>query len=88
VNRNEILHHHGYLGDIHRVPTHGVRMQKEIYDMLEFVLLRSGRLIFYPQTTREFIVIDNVVNINKAEERLTQLLSSVSVSIDQNDDGV
>jgi hypothetical protein len=56
--------------------------------MLEFVLLRSGRLIFYPQTTREFIVIDNVVNINKAEERLTQLLSSVSVSIDQNDDGV
>jgi hypothetical protein len=79
VNRNEILHHHGYLGDIKRVPTSGLRMEKEIYDLLEFALLRSGRLIFYPSTVREALVIDNVVNVNKVEKQLAELLSSMSV---------
>ena len=81
VNRNEILHHHGYLGDIHRTPTTAMRMQKEIYDLLEYGLLRSGRLIFYPSTQREAIVIDNVVGINTVEDRIKHLLSSVSVAV-------
>ncbi len=82
VNRNEILHHHGYLGDIQRTPTSAMRMQKEIYDLMEYLLLRSGRLIFYPATTREAVVIDNVMNVNIVEERIKELLSSVSVAID------
>ncbi len=86
VNRNEILHHHGYLGDIQRTPTTGMRMQKEIYDLMEFALLKSGRLIFYPQTVREAIVIDNVFGINRVEGRIKHLLSSVSVAI-RPDDG-
>jgi len=81
INRNEILHHHGYLGDIQRTPTTAMRMQKEIYDLLEYVLLRSGRLIFYPSTTREALVIDNVINISVVEDKIKNLLSSVSVAI-------
>ncbi len=83
INRNEILHHHGYLGDIHRTPTAAMRMQKEIYDLMEFALLRSGRLIFYPATAREALVIDNVIGINSVEDRIKHLLSSVSVHVRQ-----
>lgn len=79
INAREILHHHGYLGDITRVPTYGLRFNKEIYDLLEFLLLRSGRLVFYPATSREAIVIDNVLNVNKVEARMKDLLSVVAV---------
>ncbi|PIE22735.1 MAG: hypothetical protein CSA62_11130 [Planctomycetota bacterium] len=82
INRNEILHHSGYLGDIQRTPTSAMRMQKEIYDLMEYLLLRSGRIIFYPATTREAVVIDNVINVNVVENRIKELLSSVSVAID------
>ncbi len=81
VNRNEILHHHGYLGDINRTPTTAMRMQKEIYDLMEYALLQSGRLIFYPATSREAIVIDNVLKVNQVEDRIKKLLSSVSVAV-------
>ncbi|HHI79223.1 MAG TPA: hypothetical protein ENK02_04535 [Planctomycetes bacterium] len=81
INRNEILHHHGYLGDINRTPTTAMRMQKEIYDLMEYALLRSGRLIFYPATSREAIVIDNVLKVNQIEDRIKKLLSSVSVAV-------
>jgi hypothetical protein len=79
VNHREILHHHGYLGDITRVPTAGLHHNKEIYDVLEFLLLRSGRLIFFPAASRNAIVIDNVININLVEKRIKDLLSVVAV---------
>jgi hypothetical protein len=79
VNHREILHHHGYLGDVTRMPTTGLRLNKEIYDLMEFVLLRSGRLIFYPSTSREAIVVDNVINVNHVEDRIKDLLSVVAV---------
>ncbi len=79
VNHREILHHHGYLGDITRLPTQGLHLNKEIYDLLEYVLLRSGRLIFYPHGTREAIVIDNVINVNRVEKHIKDLLSVIAV---------
>lgn len=79
VNHREILHHHGFLGDVTRMPTTGLRLNKEIYDVMEFLLLRSGRLIFYPSTSREAIVIDNVLNVNHVENRIKDLLSVVAV---------
>ena len=79
INHRELLHHHGYLGDITRMPTAGLHVHKEIYDLMEYLLLRSGRLIFYPQTKREAIVIDNVMNVNKVEDHIKDLLSVVAV---------
>lgn len=81
INHREILHHHGYLGDITRYPTQGLRFNKEIYDLLEYLLLRSGRLIFYPSTSREAIVIDNVLNVSRVEDRIKDLLSVVAVRV-------
>lgn len=85
INHREILHHSGYLGDITRMPTSGLRLNKEIYDLMEFLLLRSGRLIFYPSTSREAIVIDNVLNVNKVEARIKDLLSVVAVRVHSDD---
>ncbi|MCC6670164.1 MAG: hypothetical protein IT458_03830 [Planctomycetes bacterium] len=88
VNSLEILHHHGYLGDITRMPTAGLRMHKEIYDLFEHLLLRSGRLVFYPSTSREAIVIDNVLSINRVEERIKDLLRVLTVSAEPTDGGM
>ncbi len=79
INHREVLHHHGYLGDVTRMPTQGLQLHKEIRDLLEFLLLRSGRLILYPPSRQEYIVIDNVLNVNHVEDRLKDLLSVVAV---------
>ena len=83
VNAREILHHHGYLGDVKRWSTEGLEMNKEIYDVAEYVLLRSGRLIFSPMTSKKSIVVDNVYNVNRAEKAINDLLSHVAVRINQ-----
>lgn len=83
VNAREILHHHGYLGDVTRWSTEGLEMNKEIYDVAEYVLLRSGRLIFSPMTSKKSIVVDNVANVNRAEKGINDLLSHVAVRINQ-----
>jgi len=83
VNAREILHHHGYLGDIQRWSTEGLEMNKEIYDVVEYMLMRSGRLIFSPATSKKAIVLDNVAHVNRIEERVNDLLSVVAVRINQ-----
>lgn len=83
VNAREILHHHGYLGDIKRWSTEGLEMNKEIYDIAEYILLRSGRLIFQPATSKTSIVLDNVPNVSRIEKLTNDLLSHVAVRINQ-----
>ena len=81
VNHREILHHHGYLGDITRMPTQGLHLNKEIYDLIEFFLLGSGRLVFNTPGRREAIVIDNVMGVNGVEKKLKRLLSVMAVHV-------
>ena len=48
VRPNEVLHHHGPLSDLERFPTLQLKFDKEIPDILEFLLgLGSGRLVLY-----------------------------------------
>ena len=42
-------------------------MEKEINDIFEFLLLRSGRLMIYTSNDRQPIVLDNVPFIDKKE---------------------
>lgn len=83
VNAREILHHHGYLGDIQRWSTEGLEMNKEIYDVAEYILLRSGRLIFHPATSKKAVVLDNVAGVNRIEKQINDLLSVVAVRLNQ-----
>jgi len=83
IQPNEILHHHGFMGDVHRYPTRGLRMTKEISDLLEYLLLRSGRLVLDPPEAERPIVLDNVIALNKVEDKIQRLLGTMKVRLDR-----
>ena len=83
VRHNEIIHHTGFLGDIKRYPSPNLRMTKVINDVFEFTLLGSGRIVLYPQSEREAVVLENVLNVNKVEDSVKRLLSAIKVEIAQ-----
>ncbi len=82
IQPNEILHHHGFLGDVHRFPTRGLRLQKEITDVLEHILLRSGTLVMMPVGVERPIVLENVIGLNKVEDKIQRLLGTMKVRMD------
>lgn len=78
---NEILHNHGPFSDLERFPTMHLKFDKEIPDILEYALLRSGRLVLNVYSQDRAIVLDNVLWINSKEEELKRLLSRMEVRI-------
>jgi hypothetical protein len=82
IQPNEILHHHGFLGDVHRYPTRGLRMKKEITDVLEYILLHAGTLVLDPQGEERPIVLENVIGLNKVEDKIQRLLGTLKVRMD------
>lgn len=84
VNNNELLHHHGMLGDLERWHAPGVRITKEINDVMEFALCRAGRLVLVPQGEARAIVIENVPGINRIEREMQDLLSTLRVDAPNN----
>ena len=50
--------------------------------VFEYVLLRSGRIILFPASEREAIVLENVLNVNALERHVHELLSSLAVEIE------
>ncbi|MBI1312348.1 hypothetical protein GC176_13745 [bacterium] len=86
VGPNELLHHHGFLSDLKRYPAPNLRIDKEINDVFEYALLRSGRLILHARTESRAIVLDNVLFINSKEQMLTKMLGSLQVSLRDDDE--
>jgi hypothetical protein len=82
ITPNELLHHHGFLGDVERFPAPNLSMKKEIHDVFEFLLLGSGRLIFFPSGKDRPVVLDNVMRINSVEERVKSTLDTLRVTVD------
>jgi len=82
IQPNEILHHHGFLGDVNRYPTRGLRMKKEISDVMEAILLRAGTLVLDPQGEERPIFLENVINITSVEDKIQRLLGTLKVRID------
>ncbi|MHC4876787.1 MAG: hypothetical protein ACYTGL_09835 [Planctomycetota bacterium] len=81
IRPNELLHHHGFLSDLKRYPAPNLRIDKEINDVFEYALLRSGRLILHARHESRAIVLDNVLFINRKEQRLTKMLGALQVSV-------
>ncbi len=78
---NEIMHHHGPLSDLERYPTMNLKFDKEIPDVLEFMLLGAGRLVLHVPNVNKAIVLDNVLFINRKEEALKRVMSRLEVRI-------
>jgi hypothetical protein len=82
VRSNEILHNHGPLSDQIRYPTFGLKFDKEIPDILEYLLLRSGRLVFKIPNENRSIVLENVLWIDRKEKQLQEVLGEMAVRFD------
>ncbi len=76
VRPNELLHHHGFLANLERMSAPNLRIDKEINDIFEYLLLRSGRLIIQASNERRAIVLDNVPLITKKETAITRMLGA------------
>jgi hypothetical protein len=83
VRPNELLHHHGLLSDLERFAAPNMRIQKEIPDIFEYFLLRSGRLVLTPQDAVRPIVLENVLFISNKEAALTRMLGALQVQVRQ-----
>jgi hypothetical protein len=81
VRPNELLHHHGVLSDLKRFSAPELRVDKEINDVFEYLLLRSGRLILHPSGETRSIVLENVPFITHKEEALTRMLGALQVQV-------
>src|SRR5262249_11465106 len=78
---NEILHHHGPLSDLERLPPLNLKFDKEIPDVIEYLFLGAGRLVLHVTEERKSIVLDNVLFINSKEQALKQLMSRLEVRV-------
>ncbi|MFM7316097.1 MAG: hypothetical protein ACKO5E_04065, partial [bacterium] len=82
VRPNEIVHNHGPLSDQIRYPTFGLKFDKEIPDILEYMLLGSGRLVFKVPNENRSIVLDNVLWIDRKEKQLMEVLGEMAVRLE------
>ncbi|KAA5539855.1 hypothetical protein FYK55_22655 [Roseiconus nitratireducens] len=81
LSNNELLHHHGLLSDLKRYPAPNLRVDKEINDVFEYLLLGAGRLILHPSTEKRSIVLDNILFVGRKEADMTKMLGSIKVKI-------
>lgn len=81
VRPNELLHHHGVLSNLERFSAPNLRIDKEINDIFEYILLRSGRLILQASSERRAIILDNIPQIRKKEEAITRMLGALQVQV-------
>jgi len=81
ITPNELLHHHGVLSNLERFSAPNLKIDKEINDVFEYLLLRSGRLILHPSDERRAIVLENVLGINRKEAILTKMLGALQVQL-------
>lgn len=87
IRSNEILHKEGFLGDVKRFPSPNLKMTKEISDVFEFILLGAGRIVLYPASEKQAIVLDHVLRVNAAEAGIQELLSALSVEVENHRHG-
>ncbi len=78
---NEILHHHGPLSDLERYSTLNLKFDKEVPDVLEYLLLGAGRLVLRVPDRDRAIILENVLFISSKEETLKRLMSRLNVRI-------
>jgi hypothetical protein len=78
---NEILHHHGPLSDLERYPTMNLKFDKEIPDVLEWLMLGSGRLVLHVPNVSKALVLDNVLFITSKEDALKKVMSRLDVRV-------
>lgn len=81
VSSNELIHHHGILGSLERLPSPNIKLDKEITDVFEYFLLGAGMLVITPTGEGRPIVLRNVPHIERVESQIKQVLGVTDVQI-------
>jgi hypothetical protein len=50
---------------------------------MEYVLLRAGTLVMAPPGLERPIILENVINLNKVEDKIQRLLGTLKVRLDE-----
>lgn len=83
---NRLMHKHGLLGDERQYATLQMSVEKEIPDLLEWLIFGGGRLIFKPgqgADAHKTLIVDNVFRVNSVERSVRDFLGSIKVDEDR-----
>ena len=82
LERNEIYHRRGIFVKAERYPTRGLRIKKEIPDLLEYFLLRAGTItLIYGENN--IAHLNTILNISKKSKKIDKLLSEMEVEVEE-----
>ncbi len=76
---NEVVHRGGLFPRMKRYSTEDLRWDKEVPDVLERLLLGSGRIILTTPHEKHPVVIEHVVRIGRIDDRIADLLGVKAV---------
>lgn len=83
---NELIHRTGILGDLERFSTAGLKLNKEIHDVFEYLIGGAGRIIMVIPGQSRPVVLENVIGIKKIEKMADELLNARVVRIETHPD--
>lgn len=83
LSQNELIHKTGIFGDLERYSTAGIKVNKEITDIFEYLIGGAGRLILFIPGQSTPVILDNVIGIRKIEKAAAQLLNARVVRVEQ-----
>ncbi len=81
LTSNELIHHRGLLGDVERYSTAGLRLNKEISDVFEYILAGAGTVVFNIPGRPRPIILENVPWIGYVERTSDQILNARTVRV-------
>ncbi|MBC8328434.1 MAG: hypothetical protein H8E31_06765 [Planctomycetes bacterium] len=76
---NEVVHRFGLFPKMKRLSTEDLRLDKEVPDVLERLLLGSGRLILTSPQERHPIVIEHVIRIGRIDDQIAEIMGVKAV---------
>jgi hypothetical protein len=83
LTSNELIHHHGLLGDVERFSTAGLKLNKEISDIFEYAIAGAGRVVIQIPGNPRPVILDNVLNIGTIERVADRILDARVVRVER-----
>jgi len=82
IKSNQVYIKHGILGEKNTQSTKGMQVYKEIDDVFEYFILKSGDItLHFPHGTHTVLNLPNIMNINQKVKDIHYILSKTEVDI-------
>jgi hypothetical protein len=86
LTSGELVHKRGFLGESERFPTSGLKLRKEITDVLQYLLLGAGRIILTVPGQPNPTVLENVLGSRRVEKFAEAVLDARIVRLEDDSD--